>query len=118
MTPRIIDPFGPMNFGAGQMVTVHRTKRDAYGDPLPGEGQHEIGPCAIAVTEQQMNTDGEGPRARTVYVVSAPTDSDIRESDRVTMPDGTPAVVTKAPKRPRNPFTGWQPFVRFEAAGD
>lgn len=117
MTRRIIDPYGPMTFGHGEMLTVRRVTVDEYGDPVPGAAEHQIGPCAVKVSESQINTDGEGARNRTTYTVSAPPGSDIRETDRVVMPDGTDAVVTVAPTEPRNPFTGWQPFVRFTASG-
>lgn len=106
-----------MTFEHGDMLTVRRGGVDEYGDPTPGASEHQIGPCAVKVSESQISTDGDGPRNRTIYTVSAPPDSDIRETDRVVLPDGTEAVVTVAPTRPRNPFTGWQPFVRFTVSG-
>lgn len=117
MTRRVTDPYGAMRFDYGHMLTVRRGGVDEYGDPIGWDDSHQIGPCAVRESEQQINTDGDGPRNRTVYTVSAPPESDVKETDRVVMPDGTEAVVTVAPSRPRNPFTGWQPFVRFTASG-
>lgn len=110
----LYDPFSPMAFPHGDELTIIRGGGvDAFGDPIPGHSEHTIGPCAIAHREDVINVDGEGPRDRARIVVTCPPDSDVKEGDRVRFPTGHVAVITNAPVAPKNPFTGWQPFIKF-----
>lgn len=112
--PKLIDPFGEMTFDCGETLTVLRGRElDEFGDPTGKERTHTIGKCAIRRQESRISRDGESLSDRATITVTAPPGSDIKETDRVRLPDGTTAVVTTAPIRPRNPFTGWQPFVKF-----
>lgn len=116
MKPKIHDPYGPMEFDNGVMLTVIRSGSgtDKFGDPIPGQDtEHEIGPCAVHQTESEFHRTGSGPRDRTRWSITAPNTTDIRESDQVRLPDGTVGVLTAAPVWPKNPFTGWQPFCKF-----
>lgn len=111
---KLIDPFGPMVFDYGETLTVLRGATfDEFGDRIGSDSSHTIGPCAMKRTEEKIDTGGDGPRNRLAISVTAPPDSDITETDRVRLPDGKIATLTAAPVRPRNPFTGWQPFVKF-----
>ena len=120
MTRKIIDPYGPMDFTGGQKVKVIRgePKTNRYGEIVAPAPSHEVGPCAVKHTEAEYRRDGEGPRDNATYTVSAPTGSDIREGDQVELADGTVGVLKAAPKQPKNPFTGWEPFTQFILQAD
>ena len=114
----VTEPWGPMEFPGGQMLTVLREpERDAYGDATGPATEHQIGPCAISRSEGQYKTDGEGPTDRHEWSVTAPPDSDVKPNDRVRFPDGETGRLTGDPVAPVNPFTGWAPFIKFRVSG-
>lgn len=98
-----------MEFDNGDMFMVRRPIGDAdiHGD-VEYADSHLIGPCAH--DESGSSSDFKQERVSTTISVTAPTNSDVRATDMVRLPDGTLAMVDKA--RPRkNPFTGWAPFL-------
>lgn len=108
----------PIDFPHGALLTVVRPTGtiayDKLGDRLPVEESHQIGPCSIVDSHGQIDLSDEGnPRWVGTVDVEAPPSNDVRVTDRVKLPNGDVALVIKPPERPRNPFTGWEPFVKF-----
>ncbi|AVP71359.1 hypothetical protein [Prescottella equi] len=102
----------PMEFPAGSMLTVVRGgKRDAFGDG-DADSEHKIGPCAQARASGKKDEVGD-KRSVTTISVQAPTGSDIRDGDRVRLPDGRTVALASEVDTPRNPWTGWSPFTTF-----
>lgn len=101
-----------MEFPAGSMLTVLRTgKRDPFGDG-PTESEHQIGPCAQARSSGKPDKVGD-ERSVTTIGVQAPPGSDIRDGDRVRLPNGRTVALASEVDTPTNPFTGWSPFTTF-----
>jgi hypothetical protein len=107
-----------MDFPDGSTLVVLRAGAiDVHGD---GEHflEHDIGPCDVPqVASSAADGDKGGGRVVTqiqvrVSLVLDPN-PDVVKGDRVRLPDGTVARVTSKPTTPRNPFTGWAPFLYF-----
>ncbi|MGW4769867.1 hypothetical protein ACWEO2_17705 [Nocardia sp. NPDC004278] len=113
----------PPDYPHGVMLEIYREgQSDAYGDLRDADGQlldryappsHSIGPCAISWSTSEEYIDGE--TIQTAAQVTAPTGSDVLPADRVKV-DGQPFRIVGDVLRPRNPFTGWSPGVRFRIA--
>jgi hypothetical protein len=102
-----------LDFPTGSMLTVFRAPElDPHGDGEYAES-HQIGPADIAMSSVKPRKGGDNSRALGLLDVRAPADSDIRKSDRVRLPNGDMCEVSSEPNHPRNPFTGWAPFVQF-----
>lgn len=106
-----------LDFPHGSILQVIRPVTvavDKLGDRLPTEAAHNIGPCSIVDSHGNIDYADDGT-ARWIGTVDveAPPGSDIRAADRVRLPNGDIALVVRPPERPRNPFTGWEPFVKF-----
>lgn len=110
-----------LDFTAGATLTVKRaTGASAYdklGDAQPVDTSHEIGPCGLIDSHGQVNHNSDGT-ARWVgtVTVEAPPDSDVKVLDRILLPSGEEGLVIQPPERPRNPFTGWTPYITFRMA--
>lgn len=109
-----------LDFTAGATLTVRRSEGEAFdrlGDKQALDTTHEIGPCGIIDSHGQVNHSEDGT-ARWVgsVTVEAPPDSDVKVLDRITLPSGEEGIVIQPPERPRNPFTGWTPFITFRMA--
>jgi hypothetical protein len=107
----------PLDFPAGSTLTVIRptdTPYDKHGDRQAVTVSHTIGPCSIVDSHGQVNhaDDGTAKWVGTIDV-EAPPGTDVTIHDRIRLPNGDVAVVIRPPERPRNPFTGWEPFVKF-----
>lgn len=103
-----------MDFAAGSMLTVERGGEiDPHGDS-EYFFTHEIGPCDVPQTSSTTpSSDEAGRRVVSAIQVRGPVDSDIRKSDRVRLPNGVLCTVSSEPSIPKNPFTGWSPFIYF-----
>lgn len=111
-----------LNFPAGAMLTIQReARKNPHGDAVDDDGnviesgwadRHQIGPCSIS-TSSSVNFKVGDQRAVGSINVNAPTDSDVRKGDRVKLPNGTVCAISSAIDYPRNPFTGWAPFLSF-----
>lgn len=110
-----------LDFPHGSTLTVLRTTNEvAYndlGDTFDTEESHDIGPCSIVDTHGTINytEDGAAKWVGTVDV-QAPPEADVKVTDQIILPNGDKAIVIKPPERPRNPFTGWTPFIQFTLA--
>lgn len=118
-----------LTFTAGAMLTVIRPTGghtyDKLGDALPSEASHEIGPCGIADTHGRINLEDDGT-ARWVGTVTVEVQvrgrgdnailPDVQAGDKIRLPSGEIGLVVQPPEVPRNPFTGWIPYVRFTLA--
>ncbi|SLG40353.1 Uncharacterised protein [Mycobacteroides abscessus subsp. abscessus] len=107
----------PLEFPAGSMLTVLRASagRDKFGDPI-GDGyqpSHDIGPCKIVRTQASRETDKQDRIVDRISVRCAQVDADVRQSDRVRLPNGRVCAVASRPHTPTNGFTGWRPSLRF-----
>ncbi|WP_032380957.1 hypothetical protein [Rhodococcoides fascians] len=113
---------GDMDFPAGAMLTVQREAgKNVHGDAVDEDGnvveggwsdRHQIGPCSIS-SSSAINFKVGDQRAIGSITVNAPTDADVRKTDRIKLPSGHVASITSAIEYPRNPFTGWAPFLQF-----
>lgn len=106
-----------LDFPHGAHLTVRRSTGPAYdklGNRADTAEEHTIGPCSIV--DQHGTIDyAEDGTARWVGTVDvqAPPESDVKVTDKIELPNGDVAIVIKPPERPRNPFTGWTPFIQF-----
>ena len=109
-----------LDFPHGATLTVMRANGPSYdklGNLADTTESHEIGPCSIV--DQHGTIDyAEDGTARWVGTVDvqAPPQSDVKAADKIRLPNGDVALVVKPPERPRNPFTGWTPFIQFTIA--
>lgn len=106
-----------LSFPAGSMLTVERVGAVAYdnmGDRLDTSTSHNIGPCSVVGSSGRVDWEQDGS-ARWVGTVDvqAPPEADVMVTDRVHLPNGEYGVIVTPPQRPRNPFTGWTPFIQF-----
>lgn len=104
-----------MHFPAGSDLIVRRFPgRDPHGDPIGEPSEHRIGPCDAPVTEGMGPDQPHNPNlTNTTLSIRAPSGSDVKKGDEVVLPDGRKASVKSAPESPKNPFTGWAPFLHF-----
>jgi hypothetical protein len=104
-----------LSFPAGSMLAIIRAPSyDPFGDGARAI-HHWIGPCDMPYLTGrgwQLHAERES-RAHVVIDIRAPADSDVRKSDWVQLPSGVVVAVVSEPNRPRNPFTGWSPFIHF-----
>ena len=109
-----------LDFPHGANLTVMRPTGPSYdklGNVADATESHTIGPCSIV--DQHGTIDyAEDGTARWVGTVDvqAPPESDVKAADKIALPNGDVAIVVKPPERPRNPFTGWTPFIQFTIA--
>lgn len=109
-----------LDFPHGANLSVMRSSGPVYdklGNMSDATEVHEIGPCSIV--DQHGTIDyAEDGTARWIGTVDvqAPPESDVKAADKIGLPNGDVAIVVKPPERPRNPFTGWTPFVQFTIA--
>jgi hypothetical protein len=104
----------PLSFPAGSMLGIIRAAvYDPFGDG-PRAISHVIGPCDMPYMPGRERSQGtRETRARAYIDVRAPAGSDVLKSDWVQLPNGLVVAVISEPNSPRNPFTGWSPFVHF-----
>lgn len=104
----------PLYFPAGSMLGIIRAPvYDPYGDGKRAV-DHLIGPCDMPyVTGREAMRSTRETRARAWIDIRAPTGSDVVKSDWVQLPNGLVVAVISEPNTPRNPFTGWAPFIHF-----
>lgn len=116
--------YASFTFPGGIILGVQRPVGggyDHFGDPIGEEWawHHDIGPCDVPVKAMRMRGRAE-ERARAVWDIGAPVGSDVRKADRIVFPAGLLAPtelifpVIIEPEYPRNPWTGWQPFIHFQ----
>lgn len=109
-----------LDFPHGAHLTVMRSTGPSYdklGNVADATESHTIGPCSIV--DQHGTIDyAEDGTARWVGTVDVqtPPESDVKAADKIALPNGDVAIVVKPPERPRNPFTGWTPFIQFTIA--
>ena len=109
-----------LDFPHGAHLTVMRSTGPSYdklGNVADATESHTIGPCSIV--DQHGTIDyAEDGTARWIGTVDvqAPPESDVKAADKIGLPNGDVAIVVKPPEWPRNPFTGWTPFVQFTIA--
>lgn len=108
-------------FDAGSMLTVTRGgTTNKLGDVTDKAVSHQIGPCGIVDSRGNVNLEEDGT-ARWVGTVTVEvqidSDSgelpDVKVTDQIILPNGDTGIVIQPPEVPRNPFTGWVPFLRF-----
>ncbi len=105
----------PLFFPAGSMLGVIRAPAyDPFGDG-PRVIHHYIGPCDMPYNEMRSMRETRETRARAFIDIRAPTGSDVLKSDWISLPSGLLVRVISEPNTPRNPFTGWAPFIHFMA---
>jgi hypothetical protein len=104
----------PLYFPTGSMLAVIRAHSyDPFGDGARAI-DHWIGPCDMPYLSgrEGMRSNRE-TRARAYIDIRAPSGSDVLKSDGIQLPNGLLVAVIAEPNTPRNPFTGWAPFVHF-----
>lgn len=116
-----------LTFDAGATLTVVRPtsgpRTNKLGDRQPAQVSHPIGPCSIVDSHGRVNLGDDGT-ARWVGTVTVEVQVDNRTGelpdvvagDRIVLPSGEVAIVVQPPEVPRNPFTGWIPYLRFTLA--
>jgi hypothetical protein len=106
-----------MNFQFGETVTVYRpAKGDRTGDPATAPAPHDIQNCAIG----WGNTTENHEQRETVLAwvqMYCPPGSDIKNSDRVKLPNGRTYTVDGDPVTWRSPYTGKQPGMVVRLKG-
>lgn len=116
-----------LTFDAGVTLTVLRHARnldDKLGDAQPIESSHSIGPCGIIDSRGRVNLEDDGT-ARWVGTVTVEVQvdnhsdkplPDVQVGDKIRLPNGETGLVVQPPSVPRNPFTGWIPYLHFVMA--
>jgi hypothetical protein len=105
----------PLYFPAGSTLGIFRAPSyDAFGDGARVV-HHYIGPCDMPFMSGRESAmrGGKENRARSFIDIRAPAGSDVVKSDWVQFPNGLIVAVISEPNGPKNPFTGWQPFLHF-----
>lgn len=107
----------PLYFPAGSMLAVIRAPvYDPFGDGKRTV-DHYIGPCDMPYmsnARERGATSVREQRARAYIDIRAPAGSDVLKSDWIQLPNGLIVAVISEPNSPKNPFTGWSPFVHFQ----
>lgn len=96
----------------GPMLWVLRPKlpADRFGDTTY-ERHHQVGPVAVSDPGGSTESERQERVVSTISYTAAP-DADVRETDRIETEDGSIYTVESV-EAPRNPFTGWTPFITF-----
>jgi hypothetical protein len=95
-------------------VTVSHREVDRNGDYTVTDS-YQLPGCVISLGHRSMaqeNETFEQDTVRAATILYAPTGSDIRITDTVTLDDGTVWHVWGLPTNFSSPFTGWQPGMK------
>ncbi|CAB0503248.1 hypothetical protein CIP107538_01307 [Corynebacterium diphtheriae] len=115
-----MDDHTPLDFPNGATLTIKRVGKIAYddlGDRINTTSEHTIGPCSIVSTNGHINWEDDGTNRWVGTIdIQAPPQSDVIATDRVYLPNGAYGIIINPPIRPKNPFTGWEPFTQFTIA--
>lgn len=106
-------PRPPMQFPYPLTVTVHHQEVNDTGDYVITQS-YELPGCAISLSVGRTSRRSfeyetqDADFIRADIVLYAPPASDIRSSDRVTVPDGTEWAVWGLPVDYASPLTDWR----------
>lgn len=104
-----------MFFAHSITVTVTHREVDRNGD-YTTTGSYQLPGCAISLASKTRGStetetfEQDTSQARTILF--APSGSDIRDTDTITLDDGTLWHVWGLPTNFSSPFTGWQPGMQ------
>jgi hypothetical protein len=95
-------------------VTVSHREIDRNGD-YQITGSYRLPGCAISLASKTRAYENETYQqdiVKAITILFAPSGSDIRNDDIITLDDGTVWHVWGMPTDFQSPFTGWQPGMQ------